>query len=335
MRKRTGTRDDRDPPAGTADAGTGAGVDEHDGDETWLRQAPAEARSRSRGVVAPRPRPRVTRPAARPAATPAGRSSAPRFAPRSGVVARRGREGAVAARGRRRRPRPAIALLGLVVVLLATGLGAYGVVSAGFFRVQQIEVTGAAMVDQDEVARATGALHRNLFTLDEIAARRAVERVSGVKRAEVRRVWPRRLLVTIEERVPVAVWSAGGSSYMVDSEGVVLDFIPDSSMLTIYQTDGGGEALAGDRVDGDAVMVAARLRDALPATIGQQVTRFEWTRRAGLELITDRGVRVRFGDGSDIDYKLAVWRGVLDQARRDKAVVTEIDLRFGDRVFYR
>jgi cell division protein FtsQ len=236
---------------------------------------------------------------------------------------------------RRRRVRPKVALLGLVVLLLAVGLGGYGVVNAGFFRVDSVRVEGAVNLSVADIVQVTGARGQNLYNVDLAAAQRRVRELPGIRQARVERVWPRTVRVIIEERVPVAVWRAGSAFHAVDADGVVLDFYADPSMLTIHQTDSTGGLLAGDRVDGDAVALALRLRERLPSAIGQQAVRFEWTQHAGLEVQTDKGVRVRFGDGSDMEYKLAVWRGVLEQARAAKAVVTEIDLRFGDRVSYR
>lgn len=220
-------------------------------------------------------------------------------------------------------------------MVLAAGLSAYAVVNAGFFRIRSVEVVGAANVSADDIAAVTRAAGRNLFAVDPSAARWAVEQLPGIRQAQVERVWPRRLVVTVTERVPVAVWNTGAADQTVDGEGIVLDSVPDPAMVVIYQIDATGGLLAGDRVDSDAVNLALRLRDTLPATVGQRAVRFEWSRRTGLEVTTDRGVRVRLGDGSDIEYKLAVWRAILDEARRSKTAVTEIDLRFGDRVFYR
>lgn len=327
---------------GDGDEGQGhARRPDTDGAET---AAPAEAPEETalRAAVAAKPRPQ--RRPARPVTTPGGRRTATRLAspvaplPKgSGPGARIRPAGAARGTGaiKRGRPRKAVVLLGLVVVLLTTGLGAYGIVSAGFFRVGRVEVVGAWFVDADEIARATGAQQRDLFTVDVDAARRNVERLSGIRAAEVRAVWPRRLVVTVQERAPVAVWHIGAAGYVVDGEGVVLDSVPDPAMLTIFQLDGAPGLLAGDHVDGDAVRLATRLRNAAPAAVNQQIARFEWTQRAGLEAITGQGIRVRLGDSNDLEYKLAVWRGVLEQAKRDKYALSEIDLRFGDRVAYR
>lgn len=233
----------------------------------------------------------------------------------------------------RRRLRGRFVLLGVAVVLLTAGLGAYGLVSTGFFRVDHVRVEGARYLSADEVARTSGALHEELFWIDPETVRQRVERLPGVRRAWAVRRWPHGLTVRVEERVPVVVWQVGGVGYAVDADGVVLDLTPDESLPVIVQTDGSPGLLPGDRVDGDAVRMALQVRELAPTAVGQQAVRFEWTQARGLEVTTDRGVRVRLGDEAGLEYKLAVWRAILQQAGRTP--VTEIDLRFGDRAFYR
>ncbi len=227
------------------------------------------------------------------------------------------------------------AVVSLFVLLASAGMGGYALMAGGLFRVQRVNVVGATYVDAGEIARASGAQSQDIFRIKPQDIRERVERVSGVRRAEVHRRWPRSLTVVVEERVPAAVWQVGGVSYAVDREGVVLDFAPDSSLLMITQVDGARSLAPGDRVDGDAVVLAERVRHEAPAATGQRVVKFEWTQAAGLEVTAERGVRVRLGDSGGLEYKFAVWSGIIEQARKSGTPVTEIDLRFGDRVYFR
>lgn len=313
MPKRTADGDQ----AGTTPTG-------HDGtdDEIVLRPR-AGGTPRSTGVR--RPVPRITAPPRPlpPGTGPGGRIRVARASagsPRPPVIPRR-------------RPRRRFVLLGVTVVLLTAGLGVYGLISTGFFRVERVRVEGTRYLSADEVARASGALHEELFWIDPETVRQRVERLPGVRRAWVVRRWPHGLTVRVEERVPVAIWQVGGVGYAVDADGVVLDITPNESLPVIVQTDGAPGLLPGDHVDGDAVRMALRVRELAPTAVGQQPVRFEWTQARGLEVTTDRGVRVRLGDEVGLEYKLAVWRAILQQAGRTP--VTEIDLRFGDRAFYR
>jgi cell division protein FtsQ len=62
-----------------------------------------------------------------------------------------------------------------------------------------------------EALRASGlaGFSGNFFTVDLTRVRHAFEEAPWVRRAQVRRVWPDRLFVTLEEHRPLARWSDG------------------------------------------------------------------------------------------------------------------------------
>ena len=72
-----------------------------------------------------------------------------------------------------------------------------------------------------EVKRSlTAHLRGNFFSVDVDALRQSLEQLSWVRRAEVRRQWPSRIEVAIEEHVPVATWGQAGGQ-LVNSYGEV------------------------------------------------------------------------------------------------------------------
>jgi cell division protein FtsQ len=217
--------------------------------------------------------------------------------------------------------------LALVVIALTAGLAARQIVATGVFRVGEFEVAGASPLTEDTVRAALDLSGRQIWQVHTVGAEAAAEAVPGVKRARVQRSLPNRVRVTIEERVPAAVWRTAGADLVVDDDGVVLDAPVMGGLPAIHHLDGGHPSVS-ERVDGDAVRLATNLAVLVPAA-GQRIARFEYTDAGGLDVVTDRGLRVRFGDGHDVAYKLDLWRAIAEQAGRDKAPHSEIDLRFG------
>jgi len=73
-------------------------------------------------------------------------------------------------------------------------------------------------------ANAMPHLAGNFFTMDLARTRAAFEQVPWVRHAVVRRVWPNRLVVALEEHQPVALWQGDESSdKMVNSHGEVFE----------------------------------------------------------------------------------------------------------------
>ncbi len=109
-------------------------------------------------------------------------------------------------------------LLGGLTALLWWGL------RNPMFAIGQITVTGDTTHNSAASLRAVVVprLSGNFFTLDLDEARAAFEAAPWVRRAVVRREFPDRLQVELEEHVPVARWGEGDSE-LVDPEGVVFE----------------------------------------------------------------------------------------------------------------
>jgi cell division protein FtsQ len=76
-------------------------------------------------------------------------------------------------------------------------------------------------VRRAEVERAlSGLLRGNFFSVNVDALRQSLERLPWVRQADVRRRWPSRLEITIEEHQPVAFWGEA-SGQLVNSHGEV------------------------------------------------------------------------------------------------------------------
>lgn len=74
------------------------------------------------------------------------------------------------------------------------------------------------------------ALKGNFFSLNLETVRGALETLPWVRKVEVRRVWPARLELKVEEHRPVARWGEGRGE-LVDSYGEVFSALPSAEEL--------------------------------------------------------------------------------------------------------
>ncbi|HTE84484.1 MAG TPA: FtsQ-type POTRA domain-containing protein [Dehalococcoidia bacterium] len=225
--------------------------------------------------------------------------------------------------------------LALTAVLLAVVAGtvAWRLQRSSYFVVQTVHVTGTSVLDPATIANLAAVNGRQLYELDPSASAAAIQRLPAVESAQVARVWPSQVDITVRERKPWGTWQIGGVNYLIDENGVVLDIVTAPWPVTIYELDAAPGRRPGDRVDGDAVRMARMLVDQLPHTIFQQVARLEYSSDGGLELLTSQNVRVRLGDSQGLDYKLAVWQAL--NAKLGANRVHLIDLRSVERPYYR
>ncbi|MDH3320534.1 MAG: FtsQ-type POTRA domain-containing protein [Betaproteobacteria bacterium] len=103
------------------------------------------------------------------------------------------------------------ALTALALMVFAVA-GAQLLLRSTQFPLREMAVHGAlAHTSRAEIEQAAqGRVGGNFFAVDLAQVRAALEGLPWVRRVEVRRVWPDRLEVTLEEHVAVARWAGGG-----------------------------------------------------------------------------------------------------------------------------
>jgi cell division protein FtsQ len=92
------------------------------------------------------------------------------------------------------------------------------------FAIDTITITGLAELDEARVLAAAQISPRNsLAFLDAAKVRERLTAVPLVKEAGVSKLYPDRLLITVEERRPYALWQKDGEVTVVAADGTPLD----------------------------------------------------------------------------------------------------------------
>jgi cell division protein FtsQ len=184
-------------------------------------------------------------------------------------------------------------LVGLGVLALAVSW----VVRQPVFALRSIHVDGDVVRNSVATIRAnaTPRLAGNFFTLDLAAAQRAFETVPWVRHAIVRRIWPDRLSVQLEEHRPVALWSPGGEGAvdrLVNQQGEVFEAnvgdVEDDDLPT----------LSGP--EGSAAEMLAVLRELQPVyeRLGRSIDLLQQSHRGSWRAELDNGARIELGRGT-------------------------------------
>ena len=95
------------------------------------------------------------------------------------------------------------------------------------FNVVEVYCEGNSEVKTEDIITAakleTG---KNIFLENLGRARRSVESITNIKSAEIRRVFPNKICISVSERVPFAYVPSNGGVALVSEEGIVLK-VPD------------------------------------------------------------------------------------------------------------
>ncbi len=150
------------------------------------------------------------------------------------------------------------AMLGVfVLVLLFAAFKVFSLQPAFDLRVVKVQglhqaplryVDGATVM-----STALPRLRGNFFTVDLQAVRTIFETVPWVHRASVRREWPNKLIVSVEEYVALGTWGEQEGRLLSD-EGIIF-------IANLDEAEQEGKLLALDGPDDSAHEVAARLAD--------------------------------------------------------------------------
>jgi cell division protein FtsQ len=175
-------------------------------------------------------------------------------------------------------------------VLLAAYGGVIAVAGLPAFPLRHVGVTNASEpgghlrhVTREQVLAVVGVrLNGTFFTLDLDAARAAFSALPWVRSVEVRRIWPDRLEVAIEEHAALANWHAGK---LVNNHGELFDAPPIEGLPEFSGPPGS---------EGD---VTRRYREfsAALARLGVAPSRIALSPRAAWELKLDNGLALKLG----------------------------------------
>ena len=167
-----------------------------------------------------------------------------------------------------------------------------------WFAIKQIEVDGDVARSNAATLRAhvMPALDGGFFGFDIAAGRAAFESVPWVRHAVVRRVWPDRLHVTLEEHRASAQWlGEDGVERLVNEQGDVFDAnlgeVEDQAMPLLTGPDGSAARLLG----------LYRSLSPPMAKIDQRIESLRMSRRGSLRAELAGGASIEFGRGDDAE----------------------------------
>lgn len=206
-------------------------------------------------------------------------------------------------RGRHRRPVQA------AVAVLVLGLLAWVLWGSPLLAVRNVSVDGVRTLPADQVRETAGVAEGTpLLRVDVEEARDRVARLPQVASVEVDRGWPSTVVITVVERVPVAVVGPPGSRSLVDASGVFFDTVTGDA------PEGVVPLTVADPGPGDpATMAALGALVSLPAQVREQVTAAAAGSAEDVTLTLDDGTLVRWGTAEEASAKASALAAVLDQ----------------------
>jgi cell division protein FtsQ len=199
--------------------------------------------------------------------------------------------------------------LQVAAALLAVGGLAWLLLAGPVLAVRAVQVDGLARLPAEQVQEAAGIVAGTpLLRVDVDAAEARVAELPPVASVEVTRNWPDSVVITVAERVPVAVVGEPGQRSLVDAEGVLFDSVtgaaPDGVVPLDVSTPGPDDA---------ATRAGIAALGSLPTDVREQVTGAAASSPDDISLTLGDGTLVLWGDASESREKSAALVGLLEQ----------------------
>jgi cell division protein FtsQ len=127
-----------------------------------------------------------------------------------------------------------------VVGLYGMSLGGHSQVvaqattSAAGFAIEKVQVSGNAQTSEIEILQLLGLDGTtSLVSLDVDAARRKLVELPWVESAEVRKIYPETIAVTLKERKAFAIWQHGSELSLIEQNGSVIAPLRDNKFASL------------------------------------------------------------------------------------------------------
>jgi cell division protein FtsQ len=224
-------------------------------------------------------------------------------------------------------------LLGAAACLAGLGLAVRWALAQPVFAVSKIVVDGDTSHHNAITLKANvgGRISGNFFTLDLAQTRGVFESVPWVRKATVRREFPNRLRVTLQEHRSSGFWGADSESRMVNTLGEVFEANAGDAEMDELPRFVGAEGQSA------TVLAMYQLLAKALTPADAVIEQLELSERNGWRMQLDTGTQMELGRGSAEEVMqrlgkfLATYKQVLSSYQRSGLDrVESVDLRHGE-----
>jgi hypothetical protein len=235
-------------------------------------------------------------------------------------------------------------------LMLAAAWLVYDFASSTRFDVQAVHIQGNQLLTRAEVQDTASVIGANIFWVNQAEVVARLSALPLVQHVEISTTLPGTVDIHIVERQPAGFWTSGEQTFLVDKEGVILKAVDaetaqiracagqpcdgQSAGLPSVAEEQAEELMPGDHVDANALTTSARLASLLPS-VGVQPLQFQWSPDTGLDVATAQGWTARFDQAGNLEQQVSALGALEGELARRKTSAALIDVRFGDRPYFR
>lgn len=207
--------------------------------------------------------------------------------------------------------------------------------NSSYFKINSIIVEGNQKYNEEEIKKAAEIiLGANIFEIDKkYAEDRLIKELVWLKDVNLKKVFPDKIEIKVSERNPFVKAAYGGSWYIIDEEGVVLDKIFAGNQDNYGNLILVKNALKYNPVDGEKlakknIISCGFIYRILDLEV-KKIIREAYIKDNFMEdivFLTNNNKHIIFGTSDRISEKNAILRQVLDKVAEENIEYSVIDL---------
>ncbi|MFZ7134020.1 MAG: cell division protein FtsQ/DivIB [Eubacteriales bacterium] len=121
----------------------------------------------------------------------------------------------------------------VIIMFLLIIITFYFLLFTDFFNIENISVSGNSRVTNEEIFIKSGLkTGENIFMFNKKSVIEPIEKIPYIKNARLLRLFPNKIMVSIEERIPLGIFYYNNKFIYVDSQEIIVDYTDE-----LYNTD--------------------------------------------------------------------------------------------------
>lgn len=209
-----------------------------------------------------------------------------------------------------------------IIILLLTSVFLILYTKTSFFHISSIEVNGNSKITDEKLILASGIMiDENIFKINLKMAKENIMLHPYAKNVKLRRRLPNKIVINIDERKEVAIFTYIGSYVYIDEEGIILNILSEKNDETIMEINGIEiiKPEIGNKIDFNNEETYEKMLEFIDDSInlGLSVS-FDTVsidENGKLTIYLDNGAEVAFGTLDDVKYKLKFLMSILEELK--------------------
>lgn len=198
------------------------------------------------------------------------------------------------------------------------------------FIIQYVRVEGNETIHSRDLVEKAGKFDENIFLFSKKEMEEAISKVEGIKTVKVKKEFPNRLLVVVDEEYVLATIDYEDKKYFINDDGIIKDKAVQQT-VPLYRPipiSGIKELKLGQQIFHDDRLLPF-LKLLMKSTINDHIEKVGFENLDNIDIIC-KGVDIRFGPPNDLHEKMTILMAVMDDIQQRDIDAVEIILNQGD-----